>query len=168
MRKITEIPIKALNEIELYDVVILHHGFEEYNRDYYFIIESFTTDFQGRFKILFTHCFDLRYRHQFVLKKNSDLLKRSWGDELILHIRPENENAYWWGQGFTIAYPGFSYDPKNRKARKLKRITGKPMYAVNLETDHYVIDFVFHDFKYQLLNPGTPVTDEVNIPITIG
>jgi hypothetical protein len=40
--EITEIPISALNEIELFDISILHHGLEEYNRDYYFIIESGT------------------------------------------------------------------------------------------------------------------------------
>lgn len=149
--EITAIPIPALNEIELFDIAILSHGFEKNNRDYFFIIESGTVKNQGRFKIQFTHCFDLAYRHKYASKEDSDLLKRSWDDVLLLAEDPEIEGAYWWGQSFTVSYPGFSYEPASLKAKELSELTGHTMYAVCLETEHYIMDFIFHDFKYFFL-----------------
>jgi hypothetical protein len=162
---ITEIPIKALKEIELFDIVILHHGFEDYKRDYYFIIESGTKENVGRFKIIFTHCFDLKYRHKFADKEHPELLRKSLSDDLILPSIPDNQDAYWWGQGFTNAYPGFSYDPDSLIANEMSEITGLPMYAINLETDHYEINLVFHDFRYEFFNSDKSISDQVFIPI---
>lgn len=164
MTDITAIPISALKEIELFDVVILGHGFEQHMRDYYFIIESGTNEHQGTFKVVFTHCFDLKYRHKYATQDCQDLIRKSWSDNLIQAEVPENEHGYWWGQGFTCAYPGFSYDPESEKARELSEITEKPMYAAHLETDHYEIQFVFHDFRYTFLNSGHSVTDRITIP----
>ncbi|MBX7225490.1 MAG: hypothetical protein K1X55_05635 [Chitinophagales bacterium] len=161
---IKEIPIDKLKDIELFDIIILHHGFETYNPDYYFIVETGTKENVGRFKIQFTHCFDLTYRHKFADIKFPDLIRKSWTDDLISSDVPQNENAYWWGQGFTNAYPGFSYDPDNVKAKEMAEITGRPMYAIHLETDHYEINFVFHDFRYIFLNPDTSISDKVFIP----
>jgi hypothetical protein len=163
--ELTAIPITKLKEIELFDIVIIHHGFEEYKRDYYFLIESGTKEFQGRFKIRFTHCFDLQYRHKFANMEYPELLRNSWEDDLILSTIPSNETVYWWGQGFTHAYPGFSYEPENSKAKELSAITGRPMYAVNLETEHYEISFVFHDFNYIYLNSDMSISDKTFIPV---
>ena len=149
--EITLIPIEALKEIELFDVVIFHHGFEEYDRDYYFIIQSGTKKNQGRFKILFTHCFDLHYRHKFIEKEFIELLKESWDDDLILKSEPKSANVYWWGQGFTLSYPGFSFNPESERAKEITELTGKKMYSIELETEHYIIDFIFHDFNYKYL-----------------
>jgi hypothetical protein len=162
---ITEIPIDSIKKIELFDIIILHHGFEEYNRDYYFLVESATKEQRGIFKLNFTHCFDLKYRHKFADKEHPDLLRRSWDDHLILPDTSDTGNAYWWGQGFTTAYPGFSYDPNSIEAKEMTDITGRPMYAAKLETDHYCIDFVFHDFKFKFLNTGTPISDKIIIPV---
>jgi hypothetical protein len=162
---ITEIPINKLKEIELNDIVILHHGFEIYNRDYHFIVESNTKENIGVFKILFTHCFDLKYRHKIVDIKFPDKVRKSWDDYLISPDLPEEYDGYWWGQGFTTAYPGFSYDSDCLKAKKMTEITNRPMYSVNLETDHYLIDFIFHDFKYEFLNQDSSISDRINIPI---
>ena len=158
--KIEEIPIAKLKEIELFDIVILHHGFEAYNRDYYFIVESATKQNVGRFKIQFTHCFDLTYRHKFADAKFPDLIRKSWTDDLISENAPTHDNSYWWGQGFSIAYPGFSYDPNSTKAKEMTEITGKPMYSVKIETEHYALNFVFHDFRYEYLNPDTSISDK--------
>lgn len=45
----------------------------------------------------------------------------------------------------------------------MTEITGRPMYAVNLETEHYEINFVFHDFRYQFLNPDISISDKAFI-----
>lgn len=163
--EITNIPINALKEIELFDIVVLHHGFEIYNRDYYFIIESGTKNNKGTFKILFTHCFDLQYRHKYANKEQVDLLRKSWADDLISPSVPKNEEGYWWGQGFTSSYPGFSYNPDSPLAKELTEISAKPMYAVNLETEHYKIDFIFHDFKYSFISENSSISDKLFIPL---
>jgi hypothetical protein len=163
--EITEIPISTLKEIELFDIIIIHHGFEPYNRDYYFIVESGTKENTGRFKLLFTHCFDLNYRHKFADTNFPDLIRRSWDDNLISPDCPEDSNGYWWGQGITSAYPGFSYDPDSQKAKEMTEITKRMMYAVNLETDHYVINFIFHNFKYEFLNQDSSISGKVFIPV---
>jgi len=162
--EIAEIPIKALKEIELFDIIIIHHGFEDYNRDYYFIIESGTKKNQGRFKIWFTHCFSFQYRHKFANKEYPELLRKSWDDDLILTTLPENDDAYWWGQGFTHSYPGFSYDSKSIKAKEMTEITGRPMYSIELETEHYIIDLIFHDFHYKYLSSDNSLSDQSFIP----
>jgi len=162
---ITEIPIPALKVIELYDVIVLHHGFEEYKRDYFFIIESGTKEKVGRFKIKFTHCFDLIYRHKFADKEHPNLIRKSLSDDLILSEVPQNNDGYWWGQGFTSAYPGFYFLPDSQKAKEMSEITGLPMYEVTLETDHYIINFVFHDFRYEFLNDNFSISKKTNIPI---
>ncbi len=105
--EIIKIPIDALKQIELFDIIVLHHGFEVYKRDYYFVIESATKKESGRFKILFTHCFDLDYRHKFADKKFPDLVRKSWGDNLILSTVPKEEGSYWWGSGFYHCVPWF-------------------------------------------------------------
>jgi len=165
MKEITEIPIKALKEIALFDVMIIHHGFEKYNRDYYFIIESGTKKKQGRFKILFTHCFEMKYRHKFADIKFPDLIRRSWTDDLISSDLPKKKGSYWWGQGVTSAYPGFFYDPDSEKAKEMTAITERPMYSVKLDADHYEVEFVFHDFKYEFINSDTSFTDDYSIPL---
>jgi hypothetical protein len=165
MAEINEIPILALKEIELFDVPILHHGLESYNRDYYFIIESGTKENQGRFKIWFTHCFDFQYRHKFADPKFPDLIRRSWDDNLILPTIPEKSDGYWWGQGFTDAYEGFSYNPDNNKAKEMSEITGRQMYSVTLDTGHFTLDFVFHDFRYRFLGADTSISDQTFIPV---
>jgi hypothetical protein len=162
---ITEIPIKTLKEIKLFDIVIFHHGFETYKRDYYFIVESETKENVGRFKILFTHCLDLQYRHKFADKEHPELLRKSLSDDLILPTIPDNLDSYWWGQAFTTANPGFSYDPDSIRAKEMSEISGLPMYTINLETDHYEINLVFHDFRYTFLNLDKNISDQVFIPI---
>lgn len=165
MKNITDIPILALSTIELNDVVILNHGFEEYMRDYYFIIESGTKELgTGRYKILFTHCFDLTYHHKFADIQHPDLLRRSWADDLILDKPPGNDDRYWWGQGFTTTFPGFSYDSESIKAKEMSEITGRPMYAVRMDGNHYEMNFIFHDFHYSLLSTDTLVTRQIHIP----
>lgn len=165
--EIKEIPIDKLKEIELFDIIVLHHGFEDYNRDYYFIVESGTKENIGRFKILFTHCFEMDYRHKFADIQFPDLIRNSWTDDLITSEVPKRENSYWWGQGVSHAYPGFTYNPDNLKAREMSEITGRPMYSVNLETEHYEINFIFHDFKYIHLNNDLSITNQANIPLDV-
>jgi len=162
---IKQIPIKALTEIELFDIVILKHGLEDYNRDYYFIIESGTKQNQGTFKILFTHCFYFDYQHKFLDINYPELIRKSWNDDLISADLPKEPDGYWWANAFTHAYPGFTYDPDNKKAKEFSQITEKPMYAINLETENYIINLIFHNFKYEFLESGTPISDQVIVPV---
>ncbi|MBK7270622.1 MAG: hypothetical protein IPI07_14320 [Flavobacteriales bacterium] len=163
MKEIKDIPIASLKRIGLFDIPILHHGFEDHKRDYFFIVESGTKEHTGRFKLLFTHCFDLTYRHKFADPASPDLLRRSWDDSLTKPEGIGKENAYWWGQGFTIAYPGFSYDPDSAKAKEMTEICQRPMYAIKLETEHYEINFIFHDFRFEHLSNDHPISDGVFI-----
>ncbi len=45
----------------------------------------------------------------------------------------------------------------------MTEITGHPMYAISLNTDHYEINLIFHDFKFQLISMDTPITDKAFI-----
>lgn len=165
MKKITDIPIKKLKDIGLFDVVIIHHGFENYNRDYFFIIESTVNKKSGRYKILFTHCFDLNYRHKYADLNSPHLLRKSWDDILTTEEGRGTKDSYWWGQGFTLAYPGFSYDDTNEKAGEMTKICERPMYAIHLDSEHYIIDLVFHDFKYEFISGENLISKDVFIKL---
>jgi hypothetical protein len=78
---------------------------------------------------------------------------------------PEREDAHWWGQSLAFAYPGLSYDPSS-KTRQMTAITGRQMYAATLETDHYLLHFIFHDFRYHFLDPDTSISDAAFIKLT--
>ena len=107
---------------------------------------------QGRFKSTFTHCFDLTYRHKFACKENSELIRRSWSDDLLSDTFPDNEDDYWWEQKLSIAYPVFSNHPECSKTKQMTEITGHQMFYVKLDAEHFVIDFVFYNFKYEFLD----------------
>lgn len=47
----------------------------------------------------------------------------------------------------------------------MSEITGLTMYAVNLETDHYEINLVFHDFRYEFLSSDKSISNQVFIPV---
>ena len=156
---------QKLGLIELLDIPILSHGFAPHMRDYQLVIESAThKDGPGKFQITFTHCFDLKYKSAF----DNDLLKRSWSDKLIDYQQWQEsgeQNGYVWGVNWANAYPGFELKKDSKLAQKWGNSLGNPMFEMKLETNVFNLSFVFHDFKFEKIGEGTPISDQVIIPL---
>jgi hypothetical protein len=118
----------------------------------------------GTFRITFTHCFDLSYQTVF----DEQLLQSSWEDRLLDYEQCKDDKAlqgYLWGVNWALSYPGFELIKDSLKAKDWSQRLKKEMYEMEVETNVFKLNFIFHDFKYKKIGEGTPVTNAVAIPV---
>jgi hypothetical protein len=48
---------------------------------------------------------------------------------------------------------------------EMSLITKRTIYSNNLEIEHYIINLIFHDFKYIHLDNEHSITDQANMSI---
>ena len=135
-----------INDIKLediYDVVILKHGFTDYGRDYQFEIEATPIGkLAGRYILTFKHCYDLTYK----ILVNDEIIRKSWDDIFTNSKAWEKNNkpdGFLWGTNWSLAYPGFKKIENSDKAADWSSRLGKKMNEVKLETNLYLINLIY-------------------------
>lgn len=145
------------------DVGIMAHGFLPHGRDYFFVIENPLGPNSGTYRLTFTHVPELNYR----TRVQVDTWKASWDDVFTDYqawLDQGEPAGYVWGANWSLAYPGISTDAGSVTAWQWANRLGKPMHELSLETDRYLIEFVFHDLRIEKLSNEAPVTSKVVIP----
>jgi hypothetical protein len=139
--------LSSLSLDDIYDVVIIAHGFKPYKREYYFQIETDWDDPQGgQYLLTFTHCYELRYE----IAADVKILLQSWDDVFIdyeEHRKAGEPEGYVYGTNWSLAYPGFSLDKGSENGKRWSEKLNKSMQEATLETEIFKMNFVFHDWK---------------------
>ncbi|HLW71463.1 MAG TPA: hypothetical protein VKS22_12675 [Candidatus Binataceae bacterium] len=139
---------KAL-EHPLFDSAIVKHGFAPFFRDYDLIAQIENYQFHYRF----THCTSATV----TTAVRDDVWPRSWDDLFTDYPAWEREGCpegYVWGVCWSLAYPGAEYVENSTAARNWSERLGKPMHEVNILTNGYNINLIFHDLIVRELKEG--------------
>jgi hypothetical protein len=132
---------KALDDI-LFDSAIVRHGFVAYLRDYDFVIQIS----KDRLLFRFTHCVSART----TTTLEDSMWRHAWDDAYTSEEayeeagRPE---GFFWGAGYSLAYPGATLLADSPSAREWSRRLGKEMFEVRIETQAQKVDLIFHDLR---------------------
>lgn len=132
---------KALDDI-LFDSFIVEHGFVSYLRDYDLIIQISLS----RQLFRFTHCVS-------AIAKTSvrDMTwQESWDDAFTseeAYEKAGRPEGYFWGVGYSMAYPGATLRADSAGARDWSHRLGKQMWEVIIETNAHNIELIFHDLR---------------------
>jgi hypothetical protein len=130
---------KALNDV-LFDSVIVRHGFVPYLRDYDVVIQISRSQLLFRF----SHCVSASV----TTSVGDELWQDSWNDTFTSEEAYEKEGrpeGYFWGVGYSMAYPGPSLLADSLPAREWSLRLGKQMIEVLIETNAHNIRLIFHD-----------------------
>ena len=133
-----------INIEEIYDVLILRHGFHSNNREYVFIIETNWIDNQdGQYLLTFKDCFDLSFR-----------------------TTAEQVNGSDWSGNCVNLYPGFESPSDSDNAIEWSRKTNLKLQEYNLTTELFTMKFISSGFDLKKLNENTNSIDKVSFTIS--
>ena len=128
---------------EIYDVLILRHGFHSNNRDYVFLIETnWLNDKAGQYLLTFRNCFELKFETSPDHVKQSD-----------------------WSGNCVNIYPGFASPTKSEKASHWSHETDIDLSEFNLTTELFSMKFLSSEFELRKINDERESIDKVSIPI---
>ncbi len=157
--------LEKLEAYPLFDVAVLHHSFSTHMRDYDLLIEAdWRDDRAGRYQYRFTHCVEAQCRT--VL--NYDSWQRSWDDVFTNYEeweRAGSPEGYVWGVNWSLAYPGYEHITESPKARAWSEGLNKAMHEVQIETNAYKLQIIFHDLKVRKIGKDTDLIEKVFIPL---
>jgi hypothetical protein len=150
----------------IFDSAMMRHGFTTYMRDYDVVVElpALRPDGDGsyieaRYRYRFTHCVEAIVK----TKLRPDLWRQSWSDAFIDFAAWEKAgepSGLVWGVECAEAYPGVEYVERSGSAGAWTEQVGKPMHAIRIETNAYVIELVCHDLLVARLAVGDPHTGD--------
>lgn len=124
---------------EIYDVLILKHGFDNHNRDYFFHLETNWTDQRsGNYILLFKDCVDLNWR-----LNTNDFNKLDWSGTAVM------------------AYPGFQEIKESDKALELSREIGFELKEIHLDTALFKLTLIASSFELKKLDNNSELIDGV-------
>jgi hypothetical protein len=70
-----------------------------------------------------------------------------------------------WGVCWAEIYPGLTYLEDSKAASDWSQRLGQPLHEIQIETNVYSLNLVFHDVIITKLGSEAPTLDRVNIPI---
>jgi hypothetical protein len=128
---------------EIYDVLILRHGFNSNNRDYVFLIETnWIGDKAGQYLLTFENCFELKFQTTPEQVKTSD----------------------WEGECVNL-YPGFESPQNSENSIEWSRKTDFKLEEYNLTTELFSMKFLSTGFQLKKLNNKTDLINQVSFLI---
>lgn len=129
-----------MEEYDLLDNVLLHHGYRTYMRDYELVVEVHVgPQDQGVYSYLFTFCTESH-----VVTARTDENYRTLLDEsLILPEAVEERQGFVWGRLSSQLYPGWLLKRGSEKAARWHRRIGLHFHEVEIKTNAYVIGLIF-------------------------
>lgn len=145
------------------DFGVMEHGFIPHGRDYYFIFESSMGKNPGRHQVQFTHVVDLSY----ISSVADEGWIKSWGETFIDYqdwLDAGEPDGYVWGTCWSLAWPGIRAIEPSVKAEAWSARMGKSMYELEIETDRFRINLVFHGLRSAKVSDETSMISRVVIP----
>ena len=146
------------------DFGVMDHGFVPHGRDYSFLVESSMGKRPGRHQVQFTHVAELSYATAVA----DDVWARSWGEAFVDYqswLDAGEPDGYVWGTCWSMAWPGIrAIEPSARAAAWATRL-GNSMHEVEIETDRFRINLIFHTLRWAKVSDETSTVPSVAIPL---
>ena len=122
---------------EIFDVLILKHGFDNHNRDYLFQIETnWTNGRNGNYILRFKDCIDSH-----------------------IQLNTSEYNSLDWSGTAVMAYPGFQEINDSKKALDLGQKIGLELKEIQLDTVLFKLTMIVSDFELKKLNNNSELID---------
>jgi hypothetical protein len=153
---------EGLSEV---DFGVMQHAFAAHGRDYIFVIQDSLRANPGTYELTFTHVVDLKYE----TRVSDESWRRSWADEFTRYEAWEAAGApdgYVFGTNWSLAYPGILTPLARPEAESWSRRLGRPMHAVDLGTDRFLISLVFSDARLRKVADDASTVRRVIIPLS--
>ena len=160
-----EIDLSKTTFDDLLDCAILSHGFMPYMRDYCFIIETrWGEGYSGQYQLLFKHCYELKYK----AVPSTEFIVKSWADlytDFGEWEKAGSPEGFVWGANWSMSYPGFSLVEGSKLAGKWSAVLGKEMKEIEVETEAYKLNFIFHEWTLKKLNSNSDLINKAIKPL---
>jgi len=128
---------------EIYDVLILKHGFNSNNREYVFLIETnWIENRAGQYLLTFKDCFELKFQ-----------------------TTPEQVKTSDWDGDCVNLYPGFESPQNSENSIEWSRKTGYKLQEYNLMTELFSMKFLASEFQLKKLNNNANLINQISVPI---
>ena len=163
----TENPVaKLLREgLSEFDFGIVRHGFEDHGRDYTFLIQDGLCGEPGTYELTFTHVVFLKSETRVC----DDAWLRPWGGDEFTHysawLAAGEPQGFIFGTNWSLAYPGISAPAANPDAEAWAKRLGRPMHAVEIETERFLIFLVFADAKLKTISADLSTIRQTIVPL---
>jgi hypothetical protein len=141
------------------DFAVLSHGFAPHGRDYVLVVQA-----DGTYELTLTHVTDLRYE----TRVGDEVWPESWDDHFTDYkawLAAEEPDGYVWGTNWSLAYPGLRLLEGDAGAAHWSERLGRPMHAIALETDRFILRLVFHDARAKRLSDDRSIIDRALTPV---
>jgi hypothetical protein len=146
--------------VSLVDLGVMNHGFADHGRDYVFVLED-AVGTPGLYRL--THVVEMSYE----TRVSDEVWKSSWADVFTRYDAWQaagEPDGYVFGTDWSLAYPGLSVPADASKAAAWSERLSRPMHALQVETDRFVISLVFSDARLERLGDGAPTVTQVIVP----
>lgn len=146
------------------DFGVMDHGFLPHGRDYSFLVETSMGKDPGRHRVQFTHVVELSC----VTAVSDAVWKESWGEALVDYQAWQDAgepDGYVWGTCWSLAWPGIRAIEPSATADAWALRLGQAMYEVEIETDRFRINLIFHGLRSRRVGDETSVVSSVIIPL---
>jgi hypothetical protein len=159
---------EKLEKYEMLDVGILLHSFTPHMRDYDIITQVGGLGWDmgpGRYLYRFTHCTEAHC----VTTLTDTGWRESWSDTYIDYeawVEAGQPEGFVWGVQWSLAYPGLTYIDESESAGRWSSRLGTQMHEVNIETEAFCLNLIFHDVRVTKLDNDTSVIDRAIIPLS--
>jgi hypothetical protein len=131
---------EVMNDVELFDNVLLAHGYKPYMRDYELLVEVHIGPLRpGIYSYLFKYCVEA---HIHTAVSDANYLA-SLDERLINHEAAKGMEGFVWGANWSRLYPGWSLKPLSDRAADWRRRLGLDFHEVEIKTEAYVISLDF-------------------------
>ena len=161
-----ELDLSKITLDDLIDCAILSHGFTSYWRDYYFHIETlWQGEYAGQYLLMFRHCYELKY----ITSVQKEGIRKSWDDLYTDYEKWERAGkpeGFVWGTNLAMCYPGFTMIENSALAKSWAERLGKEMKEVQVETETYKINFIYHDWTLKKLNKDNSLISQAIFPLS--
>ncbi len=138
-------------------------------RDYDIVTEVGGTGIEeqgtGRYLYRFTHCTEAHC----ITAVPDDVWGQSGSDTYINYeewIQAGEPEGFVWGTQWSMAYPGLTYLEGSALANHWSGRLQMPMHEVNIETEAFSLNLVFHDVFVRRLGNEVSIIDKAIIPFS--
>lgn len=139
---------------EIFDQVLVYHGYTDYMRDYELIVYATADPRTGvepaYLRYLFRHCVEARCTSSV----SAETWRASLDDRLIDHETGQDLEGFVWGVKAHSFYPGAKLLSDSEAARRWARAIGIDFHEVTIETEAHHLTLIFSDLQVSEVPDG--------------